>query len=85
MNLAHNAKHLLLVSAISLALAGCAAKPSMPEGAADVRGKLTRLQADPQLNTRAPVALKAAEDAVIVAEQPRKDQDAEQALSLIHI
>lgn len=30
MNLAHNAKHLLLVSAISLALAGCAAKPSMP-------------------------------------------------------
>lgn len=80
MNLAHNAKHLLLVSAISLALAGCAAKSSMPEGAADVRGKLTRLQADPQLNTRAPVALKAAEDAVIVAEQPRKDQDAEQAL-----
>lgn len=80
MNRVHNAQRVLLASAISLALAGCAAQPSMPQGAADARSKLTQLQADPQLNTRAPVALKAAEDAVVVAEQPRKDQAEEQAL-----
>ncbi|WAC44456.1 OmpA family protein [Pseudomonas sp. SL4(2022)] len=70
----------LLAAAISLLLAGCAAPPSMPQGAADARRNLARLQADPQLNTRAPVALKAAEAAVIVAEQPRKDRADEQAL-----
>jgi outer membrane protein OmpA-like peptidoglycan-associated protein len=80
MNTAHNVKYPVLAGAISLTLAGCASPPSMPQGAADTRSKLTRLQADPQLNTRAPVALKAAEQAVIVAEQPREDQPEEQAL-----
>jgi outer membrane protein OmpA-like peptidoglycan-associated protein len=80
MNTAHHVKYLLLAAAISLTVAGCASPPSMPQGAADVRNKLTQLQADPQLNTGAPVALKAAEQAVINAEQPRKDQPEEQAL-----
>lgn len=79
MNTAHHVKY-LLAAAISLSVAGCASPPSMPQGAAEVRGKLTQLQADPQLSTRAPVALKAAEQAVIAAEQPRKDQPEAQAL-----
>ncbi|SFI57371.1 Outer membrane protein OmpA [Pseudomonas guineae] len=79
MNTAYHVKY-LLAAAISLSVAGCASPPSMPQGAAEVRNKLTQLQADPQLNTRAPVALNAAEQAVIVAEQPRKDQPEEQAL-----
>lgn len=79
MNTHPNLRHLLAV-AIALTLAGCAAQPSMPHGAAEARNNLSQLQADPQLNSRAPVALKEAEDAVLAAEQPRKDQDQEQAL-----
>lgn len=37
-------------------------------------------KADPQLNSRAPVALKEAEDAVLAAEQPRRGQGQGQAL-----
>lgn len=77
MNIMPNRQH-ILAAAIALALMGCAAQPSMPQGAAEARNKLMGLQADPQLNTRAPVALKAAEAAVAAAVQPRKEQ--EQAL-----
>lgn len=76
MNIAHN----LLAAAVALTLVGCAAQPSMPQGAAETRLKLTQLQADAQLNTRSPVALKDAEGAVLAAEQLRKDEEQEQAL-----
>ena len=76
MNIAHN----LLAAAVALTLVGCAAQPSMPQGAAETRLKLTQLQADAQLNTRSPVALKEAEGAVLAAEQLRKDEEQEQAL-----
>lgn len=66
--------------AIVLALAACASSPTPPQGAADARSKLTRLQADPQLATRAPIALEEAEAAVLAAEQPRKDKALEQHL-----
>lgn len=56
-------------------LAGCATAPSSPEGAAEVRTKLTRLQSDPNLAGRVPVALEDAEVAVRLAEQPLPAKD----------
>lgn len=69
-NRSHYARVLTLAAAISFTLAGCATTPASPDGAAEVRAKLTRLQADPDLATRAPAALSEAEEAVRVAEQP---------------
>ena len=44
----------LLVTAVAaLGLAACSAAMTKPDGAEDVRSKLTRLQADPQLASRA--------------------------------
>jgi outer membrane protein OmpA-like peptidoglycan-associated protein len=54
-------------------LAGCASAPTKPPGSAEVRAKLTALQSDPALANAAPVALKDAEGAVIVAEMKEKD------------
>ena len=56
-----------------LVLAGCATAPSSPEGAAEVRTKLTELQADTNLAGRVPVALEEADAAVQLAEQPVGD------------
>jgi outer membrane protein OmpA-like peptidoglycan-associated protein len=51
-------------------LAACATTPQSPEGAAEVRSKLTRLQSDPNLADRAPLAVQEAETAVRIAEEP---------------
>lgn len=69
-NHAKYAKALTVAAAVSFALAGCATAPLSPVGAAEVRTKLTRLQSDPNLANRAPVALQEAETAVSVAEEP---------------
>lgn len=61
-------------------LVGCSSTPKAPEGSAEVRAKLTRLQSDPQLATLAPVALKEADAAVSRAEEPRKDNKYSQHL-----
>lgn len=61
----------LLFSA--MLLVACAG-PKVPDGAAQVRAKLTQLQSDPQLATLAPVAIKDAEAAVRLAEEPRDDK-----------
>lgn len=53
----------------SLVLASCAMAPSAPQGADQVRGKLTTLQNDPDLAERARVEIREAEAAVVVAEQ----------------
>ena len=66
----------LVAAAVAVALlAGCASAPRMPDGAAAARSKLTQLQSDPQLATLAPVAMKDADSAVRVAEQPQKDAE----------
>jgi outer membrane protein OmpA-like peptidoglycan-associated protein len=70
----------LTAAIASLLLAGCATAPMSPQGSADVRTKLTRLQADPNLADRAPVALKEAELAVRTAEQPLADDAEDLAL-----
>lgn len=70
LNRSHYARVLTVAAAVSFTLAGCASTPVSPDGAAEVRAKLTRLQADPNLAAGAPAALSEAEAAVRVAEQP---------------
>ena len=67
------AKTVLSLSFSLVLLAGCAAAPKSPDGAANVRQELNRLQADAQLAVLAPLAIKDAEQAVRLAEQPEKD------------
>ena len=66
-------KTLLALSLATVFLAGCASGPKSPDGAANVRQQLTALQAEQQLSILAPLAIKEAEQAVTVAEQPEKD------------
>lgn len=64
------------VAVASLLLAACAGTPVVPQGAAEVRTKLSSLQADATLAERAPVAIKDAEVAVRSAEEPVAKKDA---------
>ena len=66
------------IDAIAVAIAatlfaGCASAPMKPAGSAEVRAKLTALQREPTLASRAPVAFKDAEAAVVQAEVIEKD------------
>ena len=64
----------LIGAAIATSLfAGCASVPKQPAGSAEVRAKLTALQGDAILATRAPVATKDAELAVQQAEIAQPD------------
>lgn len=67
-------KKLIVVAVATLFLAACSAGPTRPDGADNARAKLTQLQSDPQLATRAPVAIKEAEAAVVAAEKPQEDK-----------
>jgi len=64
---------LISILVTSLVLVACSSTPKVPDGVSEVRGKLTRLQSDSQLATRAPVAIKNADAAVRAAEQPHED------------
>ena len=66
---------LIATTVASVLLAACAAAPVKPDGAAEARNKLTQLQADPNLASRAPLAMKEADSAVRVAEQPQDDKE----------
>jgi outer membrane protein OmpA-like peptidoglycan-associated protein len=66
---------LIATTVTSVLLAACAAAPVKPDGAEEARNKLTQLQSDPNLATRAPVAMKEADSAVRVAEQPQPDKE----------
>jgi len=68
-------KQLITLVLATAILASCAARPVKPAGVADVRFKLSRLEADSQLANRAPVEIKDAEQAVSAAEQPQEDMD----------
>ena len=70
----HSNNILSAVIAASL-LGACTTGPLAPEGADNVRSKLTALQSDPQLANRAPIAIKEAEQAVRIAEKPEKDKE----------
>jgi outer membrane protein OmpA-like peptidoglycan-associated protein len=70
-----NIRTTLVAAAVASILAACATTPMKPSGAAEARARLTQLQGDPALATRAPIAIQAADTAVRVAEQPESDQD----------
>jgi outer membrane protein OmpA-like peptidoglycan-associated protein len=64
---------MLTVGAGALVLVACVAVPERPAGADAARARLTELQSDPELATRAPVAIAEADLAVTAAEQPSED------------
>jgi outer membrane protein OmpA-like peptidoglycan-associated protein len=68
-------KTLIATTVASVLLAACASAPLKPDGSAEVRSKLTQLQSDPNLASRAPLAIKEAETAVRAAEQPQADRE----------
>jgi len=55
---------------VSFLLVNCATTPQSPQGAAEVRAKLTNLKSDPNLGSRAPIEIREAEAAVELAEVP---------------
>jgi len=66
----------LIATAVAAALlSACTTAPVQPDGATRARYKLTQLQSDPNLATRAPAATKEADAAVRLAEQPEADKD----------
>ena len=68
-----NTYPIITASVAAILLAACASAPPMPVGAAEARSKLTQLQSNPDLATRAPAAIKDAELAVRTAEMPQQN------------
>jgi len=68
-------KTLLGAAVASILLAGCTTAPVKPDGAAEARAKLTQLQSNPDLASRAATAIKDADAAVRAAEQPEADKE----------
>ncbi len=66
-------KTLIATAVASVLLAACATAPVQPAGSAEVRSRLTQLQADPRLGSLAPLAIKEADVAVQAAETPETD------------
>jgi outer membrane protein OmpA-like peptidoglycan-associated protein len=64
----------IAAAAAAVLLAACATTPVEPDGAAALRARLTQLQNDPQLGSRAPLAMQQANIAVTAAEQPELDK-----------
>jgi outer membrane protein OmpA-like peptidoglycan-associated protein len=70
-----SSRHTLIAAAVAaVLLSACASVPVEPDGAASLRNRLTQLQADPQLGSRAPLAMEQANIAVTAAEKPQADQ-----------
>ena len=66
---------LIATAVAAILLAGCAAAPVKPDGAMEARAKLTQLQSDPNLSSRAAAAIKDADLAVRAAEQPEPNKE----------
>src|ERR1700730_12535294 len=66
---------LIATAVAAILLAACAAAPVKPDGAAEARVKLTQLQSDPNLASRASAAIKDADVAVHAAEQPEPNKE----------
>lgn len=66
----HHLKVLAAAATASLLLTACVSTPQSPPGSAEVRAKLTQLQNDTNLASRAPLEIKEAEAAVRLAEMP---------------
>jgi outer membrane protein OmpA-like peptidoglycan-associated protein len=75
MNAFITGRHTLIAAAVAaVLLTGCASAPVEPDGAAMLRARLTALQSDPQLGSRAPLAMEQANIAVTAAEKPNTDK-----------
>lgn len=74
MNTLISRHRLLVIGVSSVLLAACSGAPPKPDGADSLRSRLTRLQSNPELASRAPLALKEADVAVTNAEQPQVDK-----------
>jgi outer membrane protein OmpA-like peptidoglycan-associated protein len=83
MNTVKHLNKLLIAAAASSLLLACSSAPKRPPGADAARAKLTQLQSDPQLATRAPVAIKDADVAVTAAEAPQRDAETSRHLVFI--
>ncbi len=71
----HTFRRTLVSAAVTAALiTACASAPMRPAGSAEVRSKLSQLQANTDLANRAPLAMKDADAAVRVAETPQPDE-----------
>jgi outer membrane protein OmpA-like peptidoglycan-associated protein len=66
--------NLVAIGVACALLAACAASPTKPDGAENLRYRLTQLQTDPRLGNQAPLAMKQADEAVTKAEQPQADK-----------
>jgi len=73
-NFNRTTQKIALVAFSAFLFTACSSSPKIPSDVVDVRNKLMRLQADPQLASRAPVSLKEAEAAVQAAETVPKDK-----------
>ena len=76
-------RRLIGAIAVSVLATACATSSGTPEGAKSARARLTQLQSDPQLATRAAVEISDAEAAVVAAEKSRNDKDLVSHLVLI--
>jgi outer membrane protein OmpA-like peptidoglycan-associated protein len=73
MNVVIKSNPVIAATVVSVLLAACAAAPTKPEGADSLRSRLTQLQGNPELGSRAPLAMKDADLSVRAAEQPQTD------------
>jgi outer membrane protein OmpA-like peptidoglycan-associated protein len=69
------ARALITLVVAAAMVAGCSTTMVKPSGPTAARSKLTQLQSDPRLASRAPVAMKDAEVAVASAELPQRDAE----------
>jgi outer membrane protein OmpA-like peptidoglycan-associated protein len=76
-------KKFIAVTSAALFLAACASPLSAPDGSAAARSRLTLLQGDAELATRAPIEIRDAEAAVSAAERPQRDSELGRHLVLI--
>jgi outer membrane protein OmpA-like peptidoglycan-associated protein len=64
----------LMAAAVAAALLGaCSSAPVKPDGSDGLQARLMQLQSDPNLGSRAPLAMQKAVQAVNAAEQPQPD------------
>jgi outer membrane protein OmpA-like peptidoglycan-associated protein len=75
MNILFSSRHTMIAAAVAaVLLTACASAPVEPDGAANLRARLSQLQSDPQLGSRAPLAMEQANVAVTAAEKPEPDK-----------
>jgi outer membrane protein OmpA-like peptidoglycan-associated protein len=68
-----NSRNLMAAAVAAVLLGACSSTLVKPDGADGLQLRLTQLQTDPNLGSRAPLAMQKAAQAVSAAEQPQSD------------